>query len=160
MHGISNGYTHLYPPHNNSSVHLTITIEVRCSGQIIQSGWRTMENNTRLRTFIPDIGTHPLGMALLRTAWVRLNHLRTGIGRFHSCSYKWVMAPSAISKCGAEEQTFDHVVLHCPIHRPSHGSHSLTVLDNRQSNACSTPAPRFSAAKQWLERTGSYEEED
>jgi len=32
-------------------------------------------------------------------------------------------------KCGAE-QTVDHVVLHCPIHRRPHGLHGLTVLDD------------------------------
>jgi len=45
---------------------------------------------TRLRTFISDTGTHPLGMILPRRAWVRLNRLRTGVGRFPSCLYKWV----------------------------------------------------------------------
>jgi len=33
-------------------------------------------------------------------------------------------------QCGAEEQTVDHVVLQCPIHRPPHGLHGLTVLDD------------------------------
>jgi len=32
--------------------------------------------------------------------------------------------------CGAEEQTVDHVVLHCPIHRPLRGAQGLTVLDD------------------------------
>jgi len=45
--------------------------------------------------------------------------------------------PSVTCECGAEEQTVDHVVLHCPIHRPT-----LT----KQSNGCSTPASRSSAA--------------
>jgi len=42
-------------------------------------------------------------------AWVRLNRLRT-------CLCKWGMASSAACEYGAE-QTVDHVVLHCPIHR-------------------------------------------
>jgi len=33
-------------------------------------------------------------------------------------------------ECGAEEQTVDHVVLECPIHRPPYGLHGLTVLDD------------------------------
>jgi len=37
--------------------------------------------------------------------------------------------PSAACECGAKEQTADHVVLQCPIHRPCHGEHSLMVLD-------------------------------
>ena len=38
------------------------------------------EHTTRVRTFIPDIGTYPPGMAVPRTSWVVLNHLRTGVG--------------------------------------------------------------------------------
>jgi len=40
------------------------------------------------------------------------------------------MVPSAACECGAEEQTVDHVVLQCAIHRPPHGLHGLTVLDD------------------------------
>jgi len=65
----------------------------------------------------------------LPRAWVQLNRLRTGVGCFRSCLYKWGMASSEACECGTEEQTVDHVVLHCPIHRP-HGLHGLTVLDN------------------------------
>ena len=61
---------------------------------------------------------------------VRFNRLRTGVGRFRSCLYKWVMASSAACECGAEEQTVDHVVLQYPIHRPPYGLHGLTVLDD------------------------------
>ena len=87
-----------------------------------------LESTTRLRTFIPNIGTNPPGMALSRTAWVRLNRLRTGVGSFRSCLYKWGMVPSAACECGAEEQTVGHVVLQCP--NPSNGVHGLTVLDD------------------------------
>ena len=87
------------------------------------------DNPTRLRTAIPDTGTHTPVMTLLRRAWLRLNRLRTGVGRFRSCPYKWGMASSATYECGAE-QTVDHVVLHCPIHRFPHGLHGLTVLND------------------------------
>jgi len=40
------------------------------------------------------------------------------------------MTSSAACECGAEEQTVDHVVRHYPIHRPPHGLHGLTVLDD------------------------------
>ena len=72
----------------------------------------------------------PPGMTLPRRAWVRHNSLRTGVGRFRSCLYKWGMASSAACKYGAEEQTVDHAVLQCPIHRPPHGLHGVTVLDD------------------------------
>ena len=44
MHCISNRHTHLYPPLNNSSVHLTTTTYVQRSGRItggMWSGWTT-----------------------------------------------------------------------------------------------------------------------
>jgi len=40
------------------------------------------------------------------------------------------MASSVACECGAEELTFDDVVLQCLIHRPLHGMHGLTVLDD------------------------------
>ena len=75
--------------------------------------------------------THPR-MTLPRRARLRLNRLRTGVGRFRSCLFKWGMASSAACECGVEEQTVDHVVLQCPIHRPPHGLHGLTVLDDEK----------------------------
>jgi len=92
------------------------------------AGWA--DSPTRLRIFIPDTGTHPPGMTLPRRAWVRLNRLRTGVGRFRSCFYKWGMASSPACECDAEEQTVDNVVLQCPIHRSPHGLYGLTVLDD------------------------------
>jgi len=64
-------------------------------------------------------------MTLPRIAWVRLNRLRTDVGRFRSCLYERGMASSAACECGAE-QTVDHVVLNWT----PHGLHGLMVLDN------------------------------
>ena len=72
----------------------------------------------------------PPGVTLPSRAWVQLNRLRTGVWRFHFCLYKGGMASSAACECDAEQQTVDHVVLQYRIHRPRHGLHSLTVLDN------------------------------
>ena len=78
----------------------------------------------------PRHGTHPPGMTLpTRTAWVWFNRLRTAVRRFHSCLQKWDMASSAACECGAD-QTIDHAILHCPIYRPPHGLHGLTILDD------------------------------
>ena len=68
-------------------------------------------------------------MTLPRTAWVRLNRLRTGVGRFRSCLYKRGMASPVACECGAEQQAVDHV-LQCPIQRLPHGLHVLAVLDD------------------------------
>jgi len=56
--------------------------------------------------------------ALPRAAWVRLNRLRTGVGRFRSCLHKWGMAPSAACECDAKKNKTANHVLQCPIHRP------------------------------------------
>ena len=119
-----------FVPAAQLTVHQATTTYVRRTGRITNGIRSCMDNTTRPRTFIPDIGTHPPGMALPRTAWVRLNRLRTGVGRFGSCLYNWAMASSAACEFGAEERTIDHVVLQCPIRRSPHGLHGLTVLDD------------------------------
>ena len=94
--------------------------------------WKTVycENASRLRVFGPETGARPVGMGLHRAAWIKLNRLRTGVGRFHSSMHKWGLAPSPNCECGASEQTADHVLTACPIHRAPHGARGLTVLDD------------------------------
>ena len=88
------------------------------------------ENASRLHAFVPETGVRPVGMGLPRAAWVKLNRLRTGVGRFHSSMHKWGLAPSPNCECGASEQTADHLLTACPIHRAPHGARGLTVLDD------------------------------
>jgi len=90
-----------------------------------------LENSTRLRTFNPDISTHSLGMAQLRTAWV------------------WLTASALVSDVSASAYTNGVWLLLRPVsvahknrtkRRPrcpslsnpstSHGTHSLTVLND------------------------------
>ena len=94
--------------------------------------WKTeyCESVSRLRAFVPETGARPVGMGLPRAAWVKLNRLRTGVGRFHSSMHKWGLAPSPDCECGASEQTADHVLTACPIHRALHGARGLTALDD------------------------------
>ena len=94
--------------------------------------WKTeyFENTSRVRAFVPGTGARLVGMGLPRTAWDKLNRLRTGVGRLHSSMHKWGLAPSPSCECGASEQTADHVLIACPIHRAPHGARGLTVLDD------------------------------
>ena len=88
------------------------------------------ENVSRLLVFVPGTGFRLVGMGLPRAAWVKLNRLRTGVGRFHSSLNRCGLAPSPNCECGASEQTADHVLTACPIHRAPHGARGLTVLDD------------------------------
>ena len=95
--------------------------------------WKTeyCENASRLRAFVPKTSARPVGMGLPRAAWVKLNHLRTGVGQFHLSMHKWGLALSLNCECGASEQTADHVLTACPIHRTPHGAQGLTVLNDK-----------------------------
>ena len=76
-------------------------------------------------------GIMSLRMGLCRAAWLKLNRLKTDFGRFHSSMHKWDLASLWNSECGAFEQTADHVLIACPLHRKSHGARDLTVLDDK-----------------------------
>ena len=82
-----------------------------------------------LRAFIPRTSTRPMGMGLPRSSWVRLNRLRAGVGCFQSSMQKWGLASTSNCECGAVEQTAEHIILTCPIHRAPTGIRGLTVLD-------------------------------
>jgi len=71
MHGTSNLNFHLCPPH----IKLISSSDNNISaGLLADHRWNAewLENTTRLRNVIPNTGTHPPGMTLPRTAWVRL----------------------------------------------------------------------------------------
>jgi len=106
------------------------TTYVRRSGRItdgMRTGWRTCYETPN---FDSEVDAHPPGMALPRTALVRLKRLRIGVGRFRSCLHKWGMVPSTLVSVTRAEQAvanvcmlakvcfaiFLHVVLHCLIH--------------------------------------------
>ena len=89
-----------------------------------------LKSASRLHAFIPRASPKPLGMGLPRTSWVKLNRLRTGVGRFHSSMYKWGAGPSPDCECGASEQTADHIISTCSLHRAPKGIQGLLVLDD------------------------------
>ena len=83
-----------------------------------------------LGVYISRVSTRLIGMSLTRTAWVKLNRLRAGVGRFGSSMHKWGLASSAKSECGASEQTADHIISTCLTHRAPREKMGLTVLDD------------------------------
>ena len=103
-----------------------------CPSEWTNRKWKTeyCENASRLRAFVPGTGARHVEMGSPRAAWVKLNRLRTGVGRFHLSMHKWGLAPLPNCECGASEQTADHVLTACSIHRAPHGARGLTVLDD------------------------------
>ena len=79
--------------------------------------WNTeyCESTSKLRAFILMTKTKFVEMGLPRTAWVKVNCLRTAVGQFHSFMHKWGVVPSLDYECGATEQMADHVLRGCPI---------------------------------------------
>ena len=87
-------------------------------------------NASSLYAFIPKASTRLFGMGLPRAARVKLNRLRSGVGRFCSSMYKWGLATVTNCECGAREQAADHIISQCPIHWEPRGMFGLMVLDD------------------------------
>ena len=92
------------------------------------------KRTSALHVFIPRASSRLFGMGLPKTSWVKLNRLRTGVGRFQSSLYKWGLAPSPNCKCGAIDQTADDVFSTCLIHRAPRWVDCVRVLDGE--NRC------------------------
>ena len=120
----------LFVPATRNLLNSLVGLDIRAS-QWTNYRWNTKysESTSRRRIFIPTINTMPVGMSLPGTARVKLNRLRTGVKRFHSSMHKWDSAPSPNCECSASEQTADHVLITCPIHRAPYEARGLTVLD-------------------------------
>ena len=85
---------------------------------------------TRLHSFVTDVAPLPSGHELSRLAWVRLNRLRTGIGRFGSLMHKWGLTTTAVCDCGAERQTPEHLFYQCPTYGLARKDGLLILDDN------------------------------
>ena len=55
---------------------------VICTSEWTNYKWKTeyCENASRLCAFVPETSARPVGMGLPRAAWLKLNHLRIGVG--------------------------------------------------------------------------------
>ena len=100
------------------------------------------DSASRLHSFISDAGPRPLGLALPRPAWTRLNHIQTGVGRFCSSIHKREIVLSVICDCGMEDQTADHVIQRCQ-YLPPNGVHGLQILDDVTIKWLSTLCPNI-----------------
>ena len=60
-----------------------------------------------------------------RSAWVKRNLIRTGIGLFRAETYKWSMTSSVACECGAKKQTAKHVIISCTIYHHLNGTRAL-----------------------------------
>ena len=110
----------------------------------VDHAWSAEWHNSvsRLCSFIPDAGPHPLGLALPKPAWMRVNHLRTSVVHFRSSMHNCGMAPSSICECSMEDQTADHIIQKCQYLSPN-GVHSMQVLDDDTIKWLSTSCPNI-----------------
>ena len=104
-----------------------------CASEWTNHKWNAeyCKNTSRLCVFIPRIGARSVGMSLPQAAWVKLNDLWTGVGQFDLFMHKWGLTPLSNCKCGAAEQTADHILIACPIHQAAHKAKGLIVLDDK-----------------------------
>ena len=84
-----------------------------------------------LHRFIPEPEVTITGKDLPRKAWVKLNRLRTGVGRFGSTLHRWGMRDTASFECGADAQTPDHLIMDCSQYRSPNGIDVLIQLDRQ-----------------------------
>ena len=74
--------------------------------------------STRVHRHVSDPGEGVKGEYLSRKHWTTLNRLRTGVGRYKASMKQWGLADSYAGECGEQEQTADHIINSCPLHRP------------------------------------------
>ena len=115
--------------------------------------WNTeyFKSMSALGVYIFKISTRHIGMSLTRTAWVKLNCLRTGIGGFGSSIHQRGLASKGKCECGPSSQTAYYIILACPIHRAPRGRMGVTVWMTKQGagSAPLLPASDLDNAAGW-----------
>ena len=100
---------------------LSVIPEDRSKDAWISATWKQeleASGPTRVHRHVPDPGEGVNGEELSRKHWTTLNRLRTGVGRYKASMKKWGLADSAACECGEPEQTADHIINSCSLHRP------------------------------------------
>ena len=93
---------------------------------------REAAEHSRLHSFIntPD---HVPGQDLPRRQWTTYNRTRTGVGRFGEAMKRWGLKSTSECECGAPNQSVQHIMDDCTMHRPPNGERGLTDLDEGTS---------------------------
>ena len=100
---------------------LSVIPEDRSKDAWIAATWKQeweASGPTRVHRHVSDPEEGVKGEELSRKHWTTLNRLRTGVGRYRASMKKWGLADSAACECGEPEQTADHIINSCPLHRP------------------------------------------
>ena len=85
-------------------------------------------STSRLCEYILSPSKYCPGSDLPRKSWVKLDRLRTGVGRLNADIWRWGLSKSPASDCGADQQTSDHIFTECPLYHPPIGLHGLTQM--------------------------------
>ena len=83
----------------------------------------------RLRKYITSPSRSSPGLDLPRQAWVKLNRLRTGVGRLNADMFRGGLSKSPACDCGAYQQTANHIITECLLYRQPNGLHGLIDVD-------------------------------
>ena len=100
---------------------LSVIHEDRSKDAWIAATWKQeweASGHTRVHRHVSDPGEGVKGEDLSRKHWTTLNRLRTGVGRYRASMKKWGLADSAACECVEPEQTAEHIINSCPLHRP------------------------------------------
>ena len=100
---------------------LSVIPEDRSKDAWIAARWKQeweASGPTRVYRHVSNPAEGVKGEDLCRKHWTTLNRLRTGVGRYKASMKKWGLADSAACECGEPEQTADHIINSCPLHRP------------------------------------------
>ena len=82
------------------------------------AAWEQNTRTHRVQRHLSVLEEGVKGEDLCRKEWTSLNRLRTEVGRYRSSMKKWGLADGAAYECGVPEQTADHIIKSCPLHRP------------------------------------------
>ena len=100
---------------------LSVIPEDRSKDAWIVATWKQeweASGPTRVHRHVSDPEEGVKGEELSRKHWTTLNRLRTGVCRYRASMKKRGLADCAACECGEPEQTADHIINSCPLHRP------------------------------------------